>query len=202
MTLTKFIFRCGPIMLVAALFTAAGVYLGRQIPLRFSLWFAIAALVLLLTLQIFKNEKGWNFTLLLMMALVAGVSMNRLDLSGAGWFSWFACFLGLVVSILWAYVLGVRLGWMGILFFPLILLYLLGWMFSALVFELAPLAEIWPWIGLFLFLGLGIYLLTEARFTSGTESAVPLGSDLYVVYFNLFWLGAVLADQWGFSGLI
>jgi len=51
---------------------------------------------------------------------------------------------------------------------------------------------IWARIGLVVFLGLAVHAITEARFAEQAGSLVPLASDLFVIFLNLFWLGVII----------
>jgi len=181
-----------PLLGLTALIAALGHRLGKYIPVELWLLPAITALILFLALQIFKQVPRLNLVLLLGLALLAGAVLNWLDLSGRTWFAWIALILGLALSLVWGYLLGIRLGWFGILLFPITIAYLIGWFLISLLPEFAQLSVGWAVVGLFVFLGLAIHTVTEARFSEAGDTPVPLVSDLFIVYFNLFWIGALI----------
>ncbi|MBL7162241.1 MAG: hypothetical protein ISS57_06520 [Anaerolineales bacterium] len=192
MSFLKFTIRCGPIFILVALIAALGYHLGEYIPSEWWLLPAAGALVLLITLQIFKLVPRLNFILLLGLALSAGALLNWFDLGDGNWFPWIVLSLGLISSLAWGYLLGIRLGWISSLFFPLTIVYLLVWFLIYLVPGLAAWMLAWAIIGMFLFVGQAIHIVTEARYSKTEEVPVPLVSDLFITYFNLFWIGAVI----------
>jgi hypothetical protein len=190
MSLMAFVLQCGPLLALTALTAALGFRLGGQIP--FGGWplFTISALALLIMLQIFKTVPRWNLVLLLGLALLAGALLNWLDIQGPYWLPWATLSLGMLLSLAWAYGLGVRLGWIGAAFSLVTIGYLLGWFLLYILPIPAVPSTVWAWLGLFIFWALGVHTVTEARFSQSSRQAIPLASDLFVVYFNLFWLGA------------
>lgn len=186
-----FVLQSGPLLGLAALTAALGYQLGGQIP--FGGWplLTISALALLIMLQIFKTAPRWSVILLLGLALLAGALLNWLDIQGPSWLPWVTLSVGMLLSLAWAYGLGVRLRWVGAAFSPVTIGYLLGWfVLYVLPVPVVP-STVWAWLGLFLFWGLGTHIVTEARFSQSSARAIRLACDLFVVYFNLFWLGAV-----------
>jgi len=184
--------RCGPLLGLTSLTAALGHHLGKYIPVELWLFPAISALVLFFVLQIFKQVPRLNLVLLLSLALLAGVVLNWLDLTDRTWFAWIVLILGLALSLVWGYLLGIRLGWLGILLFPLTVVYLVGWFLISLFPEFAQLAVGWAVVGLFMFLALAIHTVTEARFSNSGDNPIPLISDLFIICFNLFWIGVII----------
>jgi len=184
--------RCVPILFLTALVAVLGHHLGKQISLDWWYLPAVTALVIFANLQIFKQITPLNYVLLLMLALSTGALLNWFDLRGGNWFPWIVLTLGLVIPLGWGYGLGIRLGWIGALFFPFTVVYLLGWV----ILYFFPVLDVWTlaWavVGLFVFMGLVIHLVTEARYSRTEENPVPFVSDLFIIYFNLFWIGAVI----------
>ncbi len=171
---------------------ALGHHLGKYTPPELWLLPAVIALILFLALQIFKKVPRLNFVLLMGLALMAGAVMNLFELPERTWLTWIILLLGLALSLVWSYLLGIRLGWLGIFLFPLTIVYLMGWFLISLLPEFAQLSIGWAVAGLFLFIALAIHILTEARFSRASEKPTPLVSDLFIVYFNLYWIGAVI----------
>ncbi|MBC8505615.1 MAG: hypothetical protein ISR58_15985 [Anaerolineales bacterium] len=192
MSFMKFVIRCVPILFLTALVTMLGHHLGERIPSDWWYLPAIIALVLFATLQIFKQVTPLNFVLLLMLALSAGALLNSFDLESGNWFPWVVLSMGLVIPLVWGYGLGIRLGWVGALFFPFTIVYLLGWVILYFIPELEAWTLAWALIGLFVFIGLVTHIVTEARYSNVEEKQVPLASDLFILHFNLFWIGAVI----------
>jgi hypothetical protein len=194
MIFKRLIRRGGPVLLLALLAFSAGFVLGGRMP--DDMWWlpTPSALLFLVTLQIFKPVARLNLLLLSGFALSMGSLLTVFDLGVDLWFPVLVLLLGLVLALLWAFVVGIRLRWMGVLFTPLVLIYLLGW--GILNFVRVPITveQIWASIGIFLLLGLGIYLMIQARFTPPQEQVVPIVSDLFVVYSNLFWVSAILVS--------
>ncbi len=171
---------------------ALGHQLGKYIPTELWLLPAFIALILFLTLQIFKQVPRLNVVLLIGLALVAGAVLNWLELSERSWFAWIVLILGLALSVVWSYLVGIRLGWFGILLFPLTIIYLMGWFVISLFPEFAQLSVGWAVAGLFMFLALAIHTVTEVRYSPAGENPIPLVSDLFIIFFNLFWIGAII----------
>jgi len=192
MSFLKFIIRCGPIFILVTIIAALGNHLGKYIPSEWWLLPAASALILLVTLQIFKLVPRLNFVLLLGLALSAGMLLNWFDLPREGWLAWILLTLGIIISLAWGFLVGIRLGWIGALFFPLTIGYLIGWIMISLVPELAEWTIAWAVVGLFVFVSLAIHIVTEGRYSKVQEMPIPLVSDLFIVYFNLFWIGAVI----------
>ena len=195
MTFIKFVVRCLPILFLAALLAMLGHHLGKHIPL--DLWYlpAIIALVLFISLQIFKRVAPLNLILLLILALSAGALLNWFDLGSSGWFPWVVLTLGLVSSLAWGYGLGIRLGWLGNLLYLFSIVYLLGWVLLYFIPQIETWTLAWALIGLFVFMGLVTHIVTEARYSSENKTAVPLVSELFVLFFNLFWGGLLIEEM-------
>ena len=143
-------------------------------------------------MQIFKQVPRLNLILLLGFSLTLGGLLHTFDLGGGFWFPGLILLLGLVLALIWAYMVGIRLSWLGVLLYPLTLFYLLGWLVMYIVNVQATFELIWAGCGIFLFLGLGVFLMTQARYVSPQSQVVPIVSDLFVIYGNLFWASAML----------
>lgn len=194
MTFMKFVIRCLPILLLAALLAMLGHQLGKYIPLDWWYLPAFITLVLFISLQIFKRVAPLNFMILLILALSAGALLNWFDLGSGSWFSWVVLSLGLVTSLAWGYGLGIRLGWLGNLLNLFSIVYLLGWVVLYFIPRLAAWTLAWALIGLFVFMGLVTHIVTEARYSSENETPIPLVSDIFVLFFNLFWIGLLIEE--------
>jgi hypothetical protein len=194
MTFKRLITRGGPIFLLGLLAFSTGFVFGKRIPDE--LWWlpTASALLFLVLLQIFKQVARLNLLLMLGFSLSLGSLLPVFDLWVDLWFPILILLLGLGLALLWAYLVGLHMPWMGVLFFFLTLAYLLGW--GILFFLTVPVnfELIWASIGILLFLGLGVYMLTQARYAPPQEQVVPIVSDLFVVYGNLFWVSAILVN--------
>ncbi|MBC8330857.1 MAG: hypothetical protein H8E28_02640 [Anaerolineae bacterium] len=154
----------------------------------YSIW------LFLIALRILKTDKPWNWIMLLGLSLTAGASLASIT-TALHWLSWSSLALSAFLAFLWAYGLGIRLRWLRVILYPAILLYLLGW----IAFYFIPMPEqvdlLWIMVGVGLFLIAVVVSTIEARFASITDAPVPIASDLYILYFNLFWLGALLGEK-------
>lgn len=193
MSLMAFLLQCGPLLGLTALTATLGFHLGERVPSGWWLVPTLGALAFLISLQIFKTVPRWNLVLLMGLALMAGTLLNWLDLRSDRWVSWVILSLGIVVPLMWAYGLGLRVVYVGALLFSITMAYVLGWLVLYFLPENAMVSAVWVEIGVLVFLGLAVHIVTEARFSQSVETPVPLAGDLFVVLFNLFWLGAAFA---------
>ena len=177
---------------LAVLVIASGFLVAARIPSEYGLYLAVVAFVLLISLQIFKLVPRLNAVLLLGLAFALGMLLNWFDIQAGHWFPWVILSLGMVLSLIWAYAVGIRLGRVGALFFPLTILYLIGWFVLYLFFDSKSADVVWAIIGIFLFVGVATYITTESRHAQTEELVVPVASDLLIVYFNLFWLSSIV----------
>ena len=192
MSLMMFILECGPLLGLAGLAAFLGSHLAGNFPTWVGLPLTVGVFTLLVILQIFKMAHRWNLILLLGFAMTAGMLLQVIGIK-KHWFPWVVLFFATVVSLFWAFRLGIRLGWIGTALFPVSVAYLLGW--AAFYFFSPPaiLDVIWAGVGLIVFLGLAVHAITEGRYAEQAGSLVPLASDLFLIFLNLFWLGVIIS---------
>ena len=162
------------------------------IPARSRAYLLIPFLVLFLAMTILDREPGWNLVLLLGFSFTAGTLLNWSGADAARWGTWLLFLSLCAAALIWAAVLGLSLS-KGLKFlFPLTVLYLLGWL--GIIFWDLPgwIRGLWIYSGLTLFTAIAAGILQKGMTIHSEESPVPLGIELWVILFNLFWLSGLI----------
>jgi hypothetical protein len=192
MSLLVFLVKCGPLLSLAGLAAVFGFRWGPRFALLGDAGIIVVALGLWVAFQLYKQIHGWNLALLLVFSLAAGVLWGRLGAPVKVWLAWVLICVNLSLSLAWAYGLRMSLGWIASALTPCLGVYFGGWLALAFLPQPYVVTVIWAFIGVLLFLGMGIHLVSEARYLDAASTSVPLAGDLFIVYLNLYWLGAVL----------
>lgn len=184
--------RLAPLLIPAVGMAALGFNLLSLIPALEGHILLILFLVLFLAMTVLDREPGWNLALLLGFSFTGGALLNWSGAEVSREVTWLV-FLGLLsLALFGAASLGATLK-TGLKFlFPLTAFYTLGWV-SVLLWD-PP-----SWIqGLLIMVGLALFTAAAASvqqrgFDLGAEdSLVPLGIQLVVILFNLFWLSGLI----------
>ena len=169
-----------------------GYHLLFLIPARSRVYLLIPFLILFLAMTILDREPGWNLVLLLGFSFTAGTLLNWSGADAGRWSTWLL-FLGLwAAALVWAVALEPSL-YKGLKFqFPLTVLYLLGWL--GIIFWDLPgwIRGLWIVSGTLLFTMIAAGVLQKGMTIQKEESPVPLGIELWVILFNLFWLAGLI----------
>lgn len=182
--------RLAPLLGSAAAGAALGFQLLFLIPPRGRSYLLIPFLVLFLAMTILEKEPGWNLALLLGFSLTAGLLLNWSGADAIRWGTWLL-FLGCwTVGLIGAVILGRPLQKALKFLFPLTALYMLGWL-GVILWDLPGwIKGTWVLSGLALFTVIAAGVLQRGFTLQDEESPVPLGIELWVILFNLFWLSA------------
>lgn len=183
-----------PVLGAAALAAGGGYYLGQWAPVAIRPYLIIIAWCLLIGMYILDQEPTWNFFLLVGFSALGGVLLRGLGSGinqGRGWGS---LAVGLMLALLWGSWAGSQLSGAGIYLFPLTILYLLGWIGLSFYSFPSQYIAIWAALGWVLFLLIATSVISRGAFRTESVEPVSLAGDLFVVLFNLFWLGIIF---WG-----
>lgn len=184
-----------PILGSAAAGTALGYQVLSLIPAQARDFLLAPFLVLFLILIVLEREPGWNLVLLLVFSISAGSLLNWSNVDVTSWLTWFLflflCTGGLTLALRWSTHLPRGLNILS----PLSILYLLGWM--GIILRVLPgwMRDVWIIAGLLLFTGLAARALGQGFTLPIEESPIPLGIELFLILFNLFWLSGLILTQ-------
>jgi hypothetical protein len=102
-------------------------------------------------------------------------------------------FIGLLILILICGVLikgDIKRAW--ILVYPITLIYIIGWVFFLSSQIPTAYQRIWIIFGMILFSVLAVLILVRGRAKEQDDKTVSLGSELFLVLFNLCWLSGLV----------
>jgi len=178
-----------PVLWTAILASYGGYLLGRWALFANQSLLIIFAWCLLLGMYILDQEPTWNFFLLVGFSFVGGMLIQGVGLDANQGKVWGSLAVGVMMALLWGMWSGSQLSQAGMYLFPITILYLLGWVGCSFYSFPSWLLAIWAGLGWLLFMLIGTAVVS--RGSSGIEEVEPISlcSDLYVIFFNLFWLG-------------
>lgn len=183
-----------PVLGAAALAAGGGYYLGQWAPPVIRPYLMIIAWCLLIGMFILDQEPTWNFFLLMGFSVLGGVLLRGLGSGinqGTGWGS---MAVSLMIALLWGSWAGGQLSRAGIYLFPMTILYLLGWIGLSFYNFPSQYIAIWAGLGWLLFTLIATSVISRGGSGGERTEPVSLAGDLFVVLFNLFWLGMIF---WG-----
>ncbi len=196
MSLFVFLLHCGPLLGLAAFLASLGAQLGGRLPVSLQPYLLVSLFILLAALNIFRTVSRLNLALFLALSFLSGVVLAQFVpipmYSGA----WLTLIAGIILSWVVGFLWRGRLPWGGKLFFPVLVLYALGWPFAAYLARSKWILPAYSSFGLILFGLLAIWLLSEARHAS-PENYIPLTGDLFIAYFNIFFIGSLMPGGFG-----
>lgn len=180
-----------PVMGTAVLVAWGGYYLGQWISSGAWPYLTIISWGLLIGIFIFEKDPKWIFFLLVGFSFIGGMLLQGLGLDVNHSRGWGSLVLGFVIAFIWGASSGSQLAKAGGVLFPLTILYLLGWIVFSFYSFPSEVIAVWAGLGWLLFTLIGTSVIS--RRSSGMERIEPisLASDLFVVFFNLFWLATV-----------
>jgi len=176
---------------MAAFLASLGGRLGKQLPAILRPYLLISLFILLAALYIFRTVSRLNLALFLALSFSSGLVVTQFIPLTSYRGAWFTLTAGILLSCLLGFWWRGRLLWGPKLFLPLIMLYALGWPLVAFLNWGTWVIPTWSSLGLLLFGLLAVWLLSEARHAL-PEDYVPLASDLFIAYFNIFLIGSLL----------
>jgi hypothetical protein len=71
-------------------------------------------------------------------------------------------------------------------------LYMLGWVILALISLPSLISLVWTILGLVLFTTISVAIISHGKTQSRDETPIPLGVQIFLIQFNLFWLSALI----------
>jgi len=186
------LFRIVPLLGITGFAVGVGYKVGIQIPEVGGIYHQIISWGLFIGLLILREERGWNLALLFGAAIMAGTLLSELNLeinSSAIWIF----FGGLVIfSIGGGLISGYYKDRTINLLFPITLLYCIGGLLVGRQTQQYILQESWFILGLVLFSLAAILVIGRRKTLEEDINPLPLGCELFVIYFNLFWLAGGL----------
>ena len=149
-------------------------------------------LVLLVALIILDTEPGWNIVLYLCFGTAAGMILLWSGAEIVMMNSW-----ALYISLLAASLVGGALikdhsGQVTRLLFLSAVLYIVGWVLIALVSLPSWISLVWTILGLVLFTLISVAVISRGKTMAQEESPIPVGVQIFLIQFNLFWLSALI----------
>lgn len=124
-------------------------------------------------------------------ALSAGVLLHWVDFSSILGKVWVTLSMAWVVLVVWGTLSGEKAVQGPGYLFPVMILYLLGWILFSLVSLPDVVAAIWAGLGWVLFTLIGVSVILRSKGESGQGFVTRMAVDLFVVSFNIFWLAAM-----------
>jgi hypothetical protein len=187
-----FLIRIAPLLGLGVIAALLGYKLAIFIPATGRIYLFVGFLVLLMSMMILDTEPGWNVGFFLVFAMTAGALLYW---SGSGTrqvYTWFLFIFLVLISLIGALYLRYRVSRIVVLLYPSAFLYMIGWV-GLLFFDLPILfTMVWTMIGFILFTLINTAVLIRGKSNDEEDSPVPIVIELFVVLFNLFWLSGTL----------
>ncbi|NIS82215.1 MAG: hypothetical protein GTO14_18870 [Anaerolineales bacterium] len=193
----RFVLQILPITGLAMVSTVVGLFaMPVEVGFRLEIPLLLLGLLLFVTMQTFKNESGWNVTLLLGFSLVVGAIlsvMGGVD-SSRGWI--FAIggmtFILASAALVGRFLRG-RFAVLGVGLWMSSWVYLFGWGAIALLHLEESLLAIWALAGLVIFAGLSVVWFAGIADRAREDTVPALAMDLYILGINLAIAARLLA---------
>ncbi len=184
-----------PVLGAAVLAACGGFFLGRWVPSGIRPYLIIIAWSLLIGMFILDKDPTWNFFLLVGFSLLGGMLLQGLAIGVNQGKVWGSLAVGFMIALLWGSWSGSQLSQAGMYLFPITVLYLMGWIGVSFFTFPTQIVALWAGLGWLLFTLIGTSVFS--RGASGVEKLelTALASDLFVVFFNLFWLGIIFWES-------